>query len=238
MNEVDESFQDFIDRFTPGSDNPPLLPQTPSTQSDMPLDADYLPCMSPTLASHVVMDDKSSRPSSSASERSYTPIDGARSTVKRTHQERASDTPPTSPTKKRGRTEFTRVSAIRSAIQSSSRPTQKPRGLLQYFQPSTKSEHEELLARTREELDIDRDDDMRQKEILQHRALVSKRHHSTERKRKQREKQRGIEIAQGKRSPGGTKISVRVFLARSNQRSPQQTLDSTIALERHPLGAR
>jgi len=134
--------------------------------------------------------------------RPITPV--APSASKRTYQQRISNTPPVSPSKKKIRIQGT----IRMALDQSHNT--EPSGILRFFkQSSSKEEYNKQVERTREEVHNKREEDRWTDEKRIQCSVLRKKQGVTERKRKSRFKLHEKEILLGMRSPGGTKRNVR-----------------------------
>ena len=122
--------------------------------------------------------------------------------AKRTHLDRRTDTPPSSPSKKKARPQ--QQSSIRQALESKAQPI----GLLLFFKKATDSEHHEMLLKSTLEVTEKAEEVVWREERQVAERKTKRRRGANERKRKQRKNARAKEIADGLRSPGGTKKQV------------------------------
>lgn len=122
--------------------------------------------------------------------------------AKRTHQDRATNTPPISPVRKKSRLQT--QSSIRQALESK----ETPQGLLLYFHKATKTEHQEWLLRSSEEVAERADNEHWQQEKRIRIMEEEQRLKATNRKCAQRGREKKLAIARGLWSPGGRKKKV------------------------------
>jgi hypothetical protein len=126
-------------------------------------------------------------------------------TKKCTYQDCTTDTPTSSPTKKKSRPQV--LSSIRKALEKKG----EPRGVLQYFRKVTEAEHQAYLKKSTAELMERADDEQWKIEKRKKTLQEEKRQCARERKQRQHDRKKRTEISCGLHSPGGTKIRVNFF---------------------------
>jgi hypothetical protein len=105
---------------------------------------------------------------------------------------------------KKPRTQAT--SSIRSAIES------EPHGILLFFKKATPEQHHAFLASSAEEIEQRMETDEWKNSQVDMRKKAIRREREKTKKRDQRQRRKEHEIANGLRSPGGTKRQVRNIL--------------------------
>lgn len=186
--------------YTPGSPAGSTLGNTPPQSDDEATDTSMPP--SPTLRNLSI-----SAPSIPLQVRTLD--DAAIITPKRGFSERVTNTPHSSPQKKRTRVQA--LSSVRVGLEISTGGEElgrKPRGLLQYFKKGSSVETSEYWAKQVELGEEEREKIEYVAKALENQKRFDHREGARLRKQKQRQRLKEAEIHRGVRSPGGRKRKV------------------------------